>query len=63
VEMIRGVVTNRLFRLRAPVDDGVLEAVVDIVVLGAKGGGALRRAAGSPAAPRSAARPRRPAPR
>ncbi|WP_437521598.1 TetR/AcrR family transcriptional regulator [Sorangium sp. So ce726] len=63
VEMIRGVVTNRLFRLRGPVDDGVLEAVVDIVVLGAKGGGALRRAASSPAAPQATARPRRPAPR
>ncbi|WP_437499577.1 TetR/AcrR family transcriptional regulator [Sorangium sp. So ce1099] len=54
VEMIRATVTNRLFRLRAPVDDGVLEAIVDVVVLGAKGGGALRRAplpAPPPAAP------------
>ncbi|XYH93858.1 hypothetical protein ACMHYB_39315 [Sorangium sp. So ce1128] len=36
--------SNRLFRLRASVDDGVLEAIVDVVVLGAKGGGALRLA-------------------
>lgn len=49
-EMIRAPVTNRLFRLRAPVDDGFLEAIVDVVVLGAKGGGALRRAQ-LPAAP------------
>ncbi|XXX73008.1 TetR/AcrR family transcriptional regulator [Sorangium sp. So ce134] len=51
VEMIRGTVTNRLFRLRAPVDDGALESIVDVVVLGAKAGGALRRAPGAPAGP------------
>lgn len=51
VEMIRGVVTNRLFRLRAPVDAGVLESIVDVVVLGAKAGGALRRGPAAPGAP------------
>ncbi|MGK3987202.1 TetR/AcrR family transcriptional regulator [Sorangium sp. So ce136] len=59
VEMIRATVTNRLFRLHAPVDEGVLESIVDVVVLGAKGGGALRRAHLT-AAPSAPAPPRPP---
>jgi AcrR family transcriptional regulator len=44
VEMILSTVFNRLLRLREPIDDAFLEAVVELVVLGAKNGGAIRGA-------------------
>ena len=46
VEVIMGSVFNKLLRKREPVDDDFLEAVVSMVVLGAKSGGAIRRQAG-----------------
>jgi AcrR family transcriptional regulator len=42
VEMIMGPVFNKLLRRREPVDDAFLVAVVNMVVLAAKGGGAVR---------------------
>jgi AcrR family transcriptional regulator len=42
VEMIMGPVFNKLLRRHEPVDDAFLVAVVNMVVLGAKGGGAVR---------------------
>lgn len=41
-ELILGAVSARL-RLREPIDEGFLEATVDLVVLGAQHGGAVRR--------------------
>ncbi|AUX24384.1 TetR family transcriptional regulator [Sorangium cellulosum] len=61
IEMIRSPLALRLFQLREPVDDSVLQAVVDTVLFGAKNGGAVLRAAspGPPEPPATAA----PAPR
>lgn len=42
-EVIVGTVHGRLFRLPAPVDEAFLAAVVDLVLAGAKNGGARRR--------------------
>ena len=42
VEMLTGPVFNRLLRWREAVDDEYLVAVVNMVVLGAKSGGAIR---------------------
>jgi AcrR family transcriptional regulator len=51
VEMIKGTVFNKLLRNREPVDDAFLHAVVNMVVLGAKSGGAIRSGGGAPSAP------------
>jgi AcrR family transcriptional regulator len=42
VEVIMSTVFTRLLRLREPIDDAFMSAVVDLVVLGAKSGGAKR---------------------
>jgi len=44
VEMVMGTVFNKLLRKREPVDDAFLCAVVNMVVLGARSGGAIRAA-------------------
>lgn len=43
-ELIRGPVLSRLLRLREPVDEAYVEAVVNLVVLGAERAGAVRAA-------------------
>ncbi|APR88250.1 hypothetical protein A7982_13599 [Minicystis rosea] len=43
-EMIRGPVLGKLLRQREPVDEAYVEAVVNLVVLGAERGGAIRAA-------------------
>jgi AcrR family transcriptional regulator len=44
MDLIHGAVMTKLFRLREPVDDDYLAAIVELVVLGAKAGGAIRQA-------------------
>lgn len=43
IEMIISTVCTRILRLREPTDDDYMTAVVDLVVLGAKSGGAVRK--------------------
>jgi AcrR family transcriptional regulator len=58
VEMIQGPVFNKLLRRQEPIDDAFLVAVVHMVVLGAKGGGAVRALPGGGRAGGDSARER-----